>query len=111
MARADQLEQRTAPADSPQHARSLACFGVLSPYEVALDNRRKLIGFSQIRKRGVVLYQVGFYRYVSGHTLARHLPPITGMADELDERIASLSDVGVDPDALIEAIAARAPAA
>ena len=36
----------------------LACFGALSPYEVAVG-ARKLVGFSQIRRRSGVLLQVG----------------------------------------------------
>ena len=94
-ARADQLAQRGAPPGSPAHARSLACFGVLSPYEVALDGQRKLIGFSQIRKRGVALLQVGLYTHFSGQSLARFLPPTNDLSGELDRRIASLADVGL----------------
>ena len=36
----------------------LACFGSLSPYEVAIGPR-KLVGFSQVRRRGGLLLQVG----------------------------------------------------
>ncbi len=36
----------------------LACFGAISPYEVAIG-ARKLVGFSQIRRRSGVLLQVG----------------------------------------------------
>ena len=36
----------------------LACFGSLSPYEVAVGPR-KLVGFSQVRRRGGLLLQVG----------------------------------------------------
>ena len=114
-ARSDQQAQRQAPPHTPQHDRALACFGVLSPYEVALDATRKLIGFSQIRKRGVVLYQVGFYTHFTGASLARYLPPLHGMAEELDQRIAHLASIGVEAADLIaaatEAIARRAPAA
>jgi lipoate-protein ligase A len=35
-----------------------ACFGALSPYEVAVGPR-KLVGLSQVRRRGGVLFQVG----------------------------------------------------
>ena len=36
----------------------LACFGALSPYEVAIGPR-KLVGFSQVRRRAGLLLQVG----------------------------------------------------
>jgi lipoate-protein ligase A len=36
----------------------LACFGSLSPYEVAVGPR-KLVGFSQVRRRSGALFQVG----------------------------------------------------
>ncbi|MGH2351437.1 MAG: lipoate--protein ligase family protein, partial [Chloroflexota bacterium] len=102
-ARADQAAQRAARAGSPEALRSLACFGVLSPYEVALgigasggagrDGHgdelgqrdasgegaasgaplRKLVGFSQIRKRGVVMFQTGLYTRFRGSHLARLL--------------------------------------
>jgi lipoate-protein ligase A len=114
-ARADQHTQRSASVGTPQHQRSLACFGVLSPYEVALDGRRKLIGFSQIRKRGVVLYQVGAYTHFAGTRLARYLSSTAGLAEELDARIAHLGEIGLSAQPLIQpvndAIAARAPAA
>ncbi|HET7770226.1 MAG TPA: ligase [Chloroflexota bacterium] len=114
-ARSDQQAQRGAPPHTPQRARALACFGVLSPYEVALASTRKLIGFSQIRKRGVVLYQAGFYTHFTGASLARYLPPLDGMSEELDFRIAHLAAIGVDAAGLIaaatEAIARRTPAA
>ena len=35
-----------------------ACFGALSPYEVAVGPR-KLVGLSQVRRRAGVLFQVG----------------------------------------------------
>jgi lipoate---protein ligase len=114
-ARTDQQTQRASPLGTPPHARAMACFGVLSPYEVVLDHQRKLIGFSQLRKRGVVLFQVGFYTHFAGARLARFLPAIAGLAEELDARIADVAAAGIDPLALRgavnAAIEARAPAA
>lgn len=104
-ARADQSAQRASPVGTPGHARALACFGVLSPYEIALEGRGKLIGFSQVRKRGVVLFQVGFYTRFSGESLAAFLPETDGLGGELDRRIGSLSAIGLDsPKAVIAAV-------
>jgi lipoate-protein ligase A len=110
-ARRDQQAQREAAPGSPQAQRGLACFGVLSPYEVMLDGAaredgedgrpaRKLVGLSQVRKRGVVLFQAGVYMRFRGVDLAARLalPPASRgpLADELDRRIAALSGVGID---------------
>ena len=103
-ARADQQAQRTSDSGTPPLARALACFGVLSPYEVALDGR-KLIGLSQIRKRGVALFQAGVYCTLTGEELARYLPPMPGLGAELDGRIASLSGLGLaSPDDFVQAV-------
>jgi lipoate-protein ligase A len=52
----------------------LACFGSLSPYEVAIGPR-KLVGFSQVRRRGGLLLQVGL--------------PLTWEADLLADLLAA----------------------
>lgn len=52
----------------------LACFGSLSPYEVAVGPR-KLVGLAQVRRRGGVLFQVGL--------------PLTWQADLLAEVLAA----------------------
>lgn len=115
MARADQTAQRSAAAESPESRRVLACFGVLSPYEVVLiEDRqppRKLVGLSQIRKRGVVLYQAGVYVRFTGQDLARYFEliapaaPSSTLAIELSRRVASLADIGLlDGEAAIAAV-------
>ena len=114
-ARADQHGQRMSEPGTPQHARALACFGVLSPYEVALD-ARKLIGFSQIRKRGVAFFQAGVYCTLTGEELARYLPPVAGLGGELGRRVGSLSELDLPgpPEfiqAVTRAIAESAPTA
>ena len=100
-ARADQSEQRGAPPATPNRDRSVACFGVLSPYEVALAMDaaplRKVIGFSQIRKRGVTLFQAGVYATFSGEELACYLSPTVGLGTELDRRIADLAEINLTP--------------
>jgi Lipoyl protein ligase A/B catalytic domain len=55
---------RAAPPGSPSALEALVCFGTFSPYEVGLcrtDELSKLVGLSQIRKRGVVVFQAGLY--------------------------------------------------
>jgi lipoate-protein ligase A len=49
-----------------------ACFGGRSPYEV-LAGGRKLVGFSQIRRRQGALFQVGVYTRWPGRELAQLL--------------------------------------
>jgi lipoate---protein ligase len=125
-ARADQRAQREAPAGSSQALRGLACFGTLAPYEVVLDGRqgrpaRKLIGLSQVRKRNVVLFQVGLYATAGpqSRALARLLAlPWSSeespegwrgaLSVELGRRIAGLDDLGLTPgpDALRAAMGA-----
>jgi lipoate-protein ligase A len=131
-ARADQRAQREAPAGSAEALRGLACFGTLAPYEVVLEGdegqgqgkgrpARKLIGLSQVRKRDVVLFQVGLYATASpqSRALARllALPPVPEesaeqrravLGAELGRRIAGLDDLGLTPgpEALREAMGA-----
>jgi lipoate-protein ligase A len=113
-ARADQQARRAAPEGSPGALRSLACFGSLSPYEVALAHAagptvRKLVGLSQVRKRGMVLYQAGMYTRHSGAHLASLLALPAGskerLAAELDRRVATLEQIGLRPEDLPELMA------
>ncbi|HEU5316853.1 MAG TPA: hypothetical protein VFX49_12145 [Chloroflexota bacterium] len=118
-ARDDQAAQRFAPELSPGAMRARACFGVLSPYEVALVDPgvppRKLVGLSQVRKRGVVLYQAGMYLRFTGASLAPYLvADALPLAHELDRRVAALDSLsianeGAVIDALTHAIAAAMP--
>lgn len=110
-ARADQAAQRTAPRTEAAGRRGLACFGTLSPYEVALAPDgpaalRKLVGLSQIRKRSVVMFQVGLYTLFDGYGLARLLSlkecEREALGAELDRRVAGLEDIGVPAHRLPE---------
>ncbi|NTW04392.1 MAG: ligase [Oscillochloris sp.] len=73
-----------------------ACFAGRSPYEI-LAAGRKLVGFSQVRRRHGVLLQVGIYTRWPGEELTQllHLTPdeavalVTSMAD----RVAGLTDL------------------
>ena len=74
----------------------LACFGGRSPYEV-LAEERKVVGFSQIRRRPGALLQVGLYTRWPGRELAAllRLPPAERerLATLLDGRVAGLADL------------------
>ena len=73
---------RNVPPGAPVADEALvrrACFGALSPYEVALGPR-KLVGLSQVRKRAGVLFQVGLPLAWDGDLLAALL------AHNADER-------------------------
>ena len=133
-ARADREGVRAALPGSRRHLESLVCFGSLSPYEVALDTNdghepiRKLVGLSQIRKRGVVVYQAGVY--VGAVHNAQELVPIMRLLRPSDKQVkddvmsssallmhgwaASLADVGLgqaEAQQIRQAVSARAAAA
>ncbi|MBI3972346.1 MAG: hypothetical protein HY332_13785 [Chloroflexi bacterium] len=105
-ARADQQAQRSAGRCTADGLRGLVCFGTLSRYEVA--RRRggesgdgesaglaKLVGLSQVRKRGVVFFQAGLYTDFDSSLLAGVLavPAQTrpALEAELRRRVASLA--------------------
>ncbi|HEX2036007.1 MAG TPA: ligase [Chloroflexota bacterium] len=104
-ARADRAAQRGAVPGSGEALRGLACFGTLSPYEVT-HGGRKLVGLSQVRKRGVVMYQAGLYTRFAGRDLAGLLALPPGqrevLAVELDRRVATLEDLGLSAGVLPE---------
>ncbi|HMA35265.1 MAG TPA: ligase [Chloroflexia bacterium] len=72
--------RRLPPADqrlSDEELAQLACFGTVSPYEVAIGPR-KLVGLAQVRRRSGVLFQVGL--------------PLTWQAELLAELLAARPD-------------------
>lgn len=73
-----------------------ACFGGRSPYEL-LAGGRKLVGFSQIRRRAGALFQVGLYARWPGRELAAllRLPDEErqATADALAARVAGLDEL------------------
>ncbi|HMQ34978.1 MAG TPA: ligase, partial [Chloroflexaceae bacterium] len=94
-----------------------ACFGGRSPYEV-LAGGRKLVGFSQIRRRPGALFQVGLYARWPGRELAAllRLPPaereatataLAGRVAGLDELLAPPPAPGALMGAFAEALARR----
>jgi lipoate-protein ligase A len=80
-----------------------ACFAGRSPYEI-LAGGRKLVGFSQVRRRHGTLLQVGVYVRWPGAELARllRLAPDEGqaLADGLAARVAGLAELLPAPPAL-----------
>lgn len=73
-----------------------ACFGGRSPYEV-LAGGRKLVGFSQIRRRPGALLQVGVYTRWPGRELAALLrladAERPALAEALAARVAGLDEL------------------
>jgi lipoate-protein ligase A len=80
-----------------------ACFAGRSPYEL-LAGGRKLVGFSQVRRRHGTLFQVGVYTRWPGAELARLLSLAPGeaetLADGLAARVAGLDELLPAPPAL-----------
>ena len=115
-ARRDRQEQRAAAQGTPACLRALACYGTLSPYEVAWrrpgakNELAKLVGLSQLRKRGVVFYQAGLFARPFGATLARLLAVSgdgrRGLAEELDRRTATFADLDLTTAAFEDVVAA-----
>jgi lipoate-protein ligase A len=99
-ARADQQAQKTAPRGTAAHLRGLTCFGVLSPYEVVLRRDiglAKLVGLAQVRRRGVVLHQVGVYIRFDARAFVACLAlperARDALADDLARRAAGLDQL------------------
>ncbi len=90
-----------------------ACFGGRSPYEV-LAGGRKLVGFSQIRRRQGALFQVGLYARWPGRELAGLLrlsaDERESMVAALQARVAGLDELLPAPPATEELQAAFARA-
>ncbi len=62
-----------------------ACWAGISPYEVVLDDGRKLVGLAQRRRRGAVLHQIAVPVTTTPGTVADHL--VDG--DELRDALAA----------------------
>ena len=107
LARMDRATVQACPAGTPERWREAVCFGTLSPYEVAWHRKSdnpntlpvKLVGLSQIRRRGVVLYQVGvhsaFDAMVMARTLAVDVARQEAVASVLNDHIGHLGELGL----------------
>ena len=107
LARHDRAIVLACAAGTPERWRESVCFGTLSPYEVAwqrtLDDPKslpvKLVGLSQIRRRGVVLYQIGvhsaFDAMAMARTLAVDVARQEAVASVLRDHIGYLGEIGL----------------
>ena len=107
LARIDRATVQTSPAGTPERWRESVCFGTLSPYEVAWQRNVddpdglpvKLVGLSQIRRRGVVLYQIGVHSAFDAMVMARALAVDVAHEEEvasvLRHRIGHLGELGL----------------
>ncbi|NNJ08973.1 ligase [Chloroflexales bacterium ZM16-3] len=106
-----------AVADAREDTRALApllrraCFAGRSPYEILADGR-KLVGFSQVRRRHGTLFQVGLYMRWPGAELSSLLRLAPGealpLAEGLAERVAGLGEllpILPSPSVIMEAFA------
>ena len=78
----DVAEARAMPAARRAAARR-ACWAGISPYEVVLDDGRKLVGLAQRRRRGAVLHQIAVPVTTPPARVADHLVDGEGLADAL----------------------------
>jgi lipoate-protein ligase A len=60
-----------------------ACWAGLSPYEIVLDDGRKLVGLAQRRRRGAVLHQIAVPVTTRPAAVAEHLVDGAALAAEL----------------------------
>ncbi len=105
------IAEARADAQALDDLTRRACFGGRSPYEV-LVSARKLVGFSQVRRRQGALLQAGLYTTWS----PRQLPALLALAPEeqtllterLVTRVTSLADLLTlppDPSTIMAAFA------
>jgi lipoate-protein ligase A len=84
-------EQARAPLADP--ALAAACFGSLAPYEIVVDGARKLIGWGQVRRRGIVMHHAVLSRRFDASALVALLnTDRTRLADLLAARITGLDE-------------------
>ncbi len=84
-----------------------ACFAGRSPYEI-IAGGRKLVGFSQVRRRHGILFQIGVYSRWPGADLARLLRFASEDAEALATRVTGLDELlptPPTPTALMRAFA------
>lgn len=117
-ARRDRDALRASPLELGAQAREATCFATLSPYEVAWHPpgtaARKLVGLSQVRRRGVALLQAGVHWRFDSEVMASLVArrdAIARDAETLERHVADLAAAGLgraSRDALIEAFEAEA---
>ena len=103
-ARHDRDALRASTIDVDTRVREATCFATLSPFEVAWQppgaSVRKLVGLSQVRRRGVALLQAGVHWRFDATLMAAVIggreTVVEGTAT-LRRHVADLADVGVGP--------------
>ncbi len=86
-------------ADAPDHDLSLVCFGTVSPFEVVVDGR-KVVGLSQVRRQGGVVFSSAVHIDVDPAEIAFELPLS-------NDRRASLARVLSNRAASVQMLAGR----
>lgn len=102
-ARAATLPEARAPLPDPQLRAT--CFGALAPHEVLLDGR-KLIGWGQVRRRGVVLHHAVLARRFDPTALGALLvvPDRPRLGAALAARVTALPPTAPAPEQLAAAL-------
>lgn len=77
------VAEARAMSDARRAAARRACWAGISPYEVVLDDGRKLVGLAQRRRRGAVLHQIAVPVTTPPARVAEHLVGGDELAGEL----------------------------
>ena len=106
--RAAEVSEARAPL--PEPLLSMACFGGLAPHEIVADDGRKLVGWGQVRRRGVVMHHAVLSLRHDATALAEILcVDRSRLAGALDKRVTDLHVVAgrrVGAEELARALAA-----
>jgi lipoate---protein ligase len=90
----EEARARSRTTETLESILRMACFGSISPYEV-LVRGRKLVGLSQVRRGGRVLFQSGIYLRFDAEVLTNllQIPNRHSAASDLAEVAAGLDSV------------------
>lgn len=104
-ARRDRDSLRGAPHGVDTQVREAACFATLSPFEVVWQPSgaapRKLVGLSQVRRRGVAVFQAGAHWRFDATAMASLLvgsEDVIENARTLRRHVADLAEAGLGPE-------------
>lgn len=96
----EEARRLTGEASSRAREAALACFGTYSPYEVVSDGR-KVLGLSQVRRNGGVVFSSALHVDLRPGELANALPlTVAGrrrLGAHLARHAASLNEVATSP--------------
>jgi len=77
------VDEARAMSEARRAAARRACWAGISPYEIVLDDGRKLVGLAQRRRRGAVLHQIAVPVTTAPARVADHLVDGDDLADAL----------------------------